>query len=123
MKLKWGDFIVFGFVAMITIAMFIGGVTKKTTGTLIAQVFVEGEMLYEINLEDLNEDKEILFHEGDIRIIAKKDRIRFEKSDCPDLVCVNTGWLKRQGQIAACIPNKILIKIVGSDDEVDVVLH
>lgn len=123
MKLKWGDFIVFGFVAMITIAMFIGGVTKETTGTLIAQVFVEGEMLYEINLEDLNEDKEILFHEGDIRIIAKKDRIRFEKSDCPDLVCVNTGWLKRQGQIAACIPNKILIKIVGSDDEVDVVLH
>ena len=123
MKLKWGDFIVFALIAAITVTMFVYSISKKVTGTLIAQVFVENELLHEINLEELNVDKEILFHDGDIKIVAQKNRIRFEKSDCPDLVCVNTGWIEKPGHIAACLPNKMLIKIIGSDDEVDVVLH
>ncbi len=103
--------------------MFVSGIMRKADGATIAQISQHGELLYEINLDDLTETREVLFHDGDVRIIAQNGSIRFEKSDCPDLVCVYTGWIKRPGQIAACLPNRILVKIIGESDEVDVVLQ
>ncbi len=44
-------------------------------------------------------------------IAAEKNRICFLESDCPDKVCVKTGWLSHPGDIAVCLPNKIIIKL------------
>jgi hypothetical protein len=44
-------------------------------------------------------------------------QIAFVKSDCPDQVCVNTGFLYRRGHIAACLPNRMLLMIVESEDD------
>jgi len=55
-----------------------------------------------------------------------KGNIRFEKSDCPDKVCVNAGNLHIIGQTAACLPNGIVMKIVPknerSENDPDVVI-
>lgn len=32
-------------------------------------------------------------------------------SDCPDKICVNTGWLSESGQTAVCMPNRITVTI------------
>ena len=123
MKIKWGDFLIFTLIVIVIVAMFFSGVINKDNQDLIAEISLDGEVLYKINLTELNDRKEFLFHDGEVIIVAENGRIRFEQSDCPDLVCVNTGWIKRRGRIAACLPNRILIKIVGFSDEVDVVLH
>lgn len=34
-------------------------------------------------------------------------------SDCPDKICVHTGRLKKSGQSAACLPNKIIVRIIS----------
>ena len=120
MKLKWGDYIVFAAIAVMIVGMFIWGIIPNDNETLVAEISLEGEITHIINLD---ENQEILFHDGDVRIIVEEKKIRFIQSDCPDLVCVNTGWLKSKGRIAACLPNRILIKIIGFSDEVDVVLH
>lgn len=39
---------------------------------------------------------------------------------CPDHVCINTGWLTRAGETAACVPAGIMLQI-GGDREVDAV--
>lgn len=55
-------------------------------------------------------------------------RIRFAGADCPDKVCVRTGWIGRGGSIAACIPGGLVLKAeragepVGTDDS-DVVIR
>jgi len=39
---------------------------------------------------------------------------------------VGTGWISRNGQIAVCLPEKILIKITGTDsigNDTDIILH
>ncbi|HEX2925453.1 MAG TPA: NusG domain II-containing protein [Ruminiclostridium sp.] len=56
------------------------------------------------------QNKNVVFH------LASDGRIRFEKSDCPDKICIKTGWLGKVGQTAACLPNKIFLKIVQSDN-------
>lgn len=59
-------------------------------------------------------------------VFAVKDgAIAFQSSDCPDKVCVHTGFIKAAGQSAACLPNGIILKIVPvgevGADEADVV--
>ncbi|HHW32218.1 MAG TPA: NusG domain II-containing protein [Clostridiaceae bacterium] len=55
----------------------------------------------------------------DVVILVEKGRIRFEKSNCPDQICVNTGWLTSNGDVAVCLPNRTMIKIEGIKQEID----
>ncbi len=43
--------------------------------------------------------------------------ICFEKSDCPDKLCIKTGKISKPGQFAACLPNGLLLKIVSTNDD------
>jgi len=59
------------------------------------------------------QNKNVIFH------LYKEGSIRFEESDCPDKICVKAGKLKTVGETAACIPNKIFIKIVSAEGNND----
>jgi len=58
--------------------------------------------------------------------IDSEGNIEFEKSDCPDQICVRTGKLRIAGQSAACLPNGLILKIVPlrerRDDDLDIIL-
>ena len=43
-------------------------------------------------------------------------QIRFRKSDCPDQICVKTGFISQEFQNAVCLPNKTAISIYGPED-------
>ena len=47
--------------------------------------------------------------------------MRFVESQCYDHTCERTGWVSRVGDTAVCLPNRMMIKIVGagSGDGVD----
>lgn len=36
--------------------------------------------------------------------------------DCPDKVCVHSAGISKSGQTIICMPNKIVLEIVGSED-------
>lgn len=42
---------------------------------------------------------------------VEKGRVRFADSDCPDKICINTGWLSESGQTAVCMPNRVTLTI------------
>lgn len=66
------------------------------------------------------QNEHVVFH------IDKQGNIKFEKSDCPDKVCINAGNLYMVGQSAACLPNGIVVKIVPlgerDDDDIDIII-
>ncbi|MEG2858121.1 MAG: NusG domain II-containing protein, partial [Clostridia bacterium] len=47
-------------------------------------------------------------------IEVNNGRIRILESDCPDKICVKTGWISRGGQTIACVPLGIVITISGA---------
>lgn len=56
-------------------------------------------------------------------IRLENGRACFLYSDCPDKICINTGWLEKNGDYAACLPNGIAICIMdGERAEVDAVV-
>jgi len=38
---------------------------------------------------------------------------RIAASPCPHQLCVRRGRLERAGQLAACVPNRVLVEIAG----------
>ncbi len=46
-------------------------------------------------------------------------RVRVAHSGCPDQVCVNSGWLSKNGQTAACVPAGVSVRVICGSQEVD----
>ncbi len=125
--LKKGDIIIFAVILAIILFSSIGVYYYKFDKNDIQKVAIikQGDVVIEkIFIDDLNELKEIkIFGNDNVIIHAEKGRIRFYKSDCPDRICVNSGWISKRGETAVCLPYKIIIKIEGVDDEVDIITH
>ncbi len=43
-------------------------------------------------------------------------RVRISHSDCPSQDCVHTGWIDEAGEQIICLPNKLIISLVGEQD-------
>ena len=50
---------------------------------------------------------------GNSVLEVKDHQIRFTHSPCHNKVCVHYGWLTHSGEVMACIPNHIVVEIVG----------
>ncbi|HPF44546.1 MAG TPA: NusG domain II-containing protein [Syntrophomonadaceae bacterium] len=79
---------------------------------LIAVIRQDDQVIERIDLTKVKESRTITVS-GDYHNIIQiePNRIRFEKSDCPEQICVYTGWLSEYGDIAVCLPNKAIVSI------------
>ena len=85
---------------------------------LSAVVALDGEQMLEIPLTKPQQLTEIKLHEQlgvDITLEYIGDKIRFKSSSCPDKICINTGWLSRDMDIAVCMPNRTSVVIMPSE--------
>ncbi len=58
-------------------------------------------------------------------IVIKNNNIWIKDTDCPDKYCQQQGKISGSGQVIVCLPNRLLIKIVGNlkDNEIDFIAH
>lgn len=78
-------------------------------------------LFYEISLDSGESVKESIYTKkrtlldcGAV-IVCDGKSVYFESSDCPDKVCVATGVLSKSGEWAACLPNRVFLKVVGEE--------
>ena len=50
-----------------------------------------------------------------VRLELQNNQIRFYETACPDKTCIRTGFISRTGQTAICLPNRIVVRITGSE--------
>ena len=116
------------FVLMLTITVFILSIASvayyflhdNSSNGVMAEVYKNGELMYTIDLTDVDRPKEITIGDEEYNVILiENGRVRFKEANCKDDVCVKTGWLSKKGEMAVCIPHKTYIKISGTQDEID----
>ena len=144
-KRKWyqylriGDLIIYIVVILAGIIMLYSAPSRLMGGSengqlpLKAYISVNNQVVHIIEEEQLIAGGQYLF-EADgyhYEVVYGNGRVRINKADCPDQVCVLTGWLTRNGQISACVPGRVLIRIeghlstdneAGGQDDLDVIL-
>jgi hypothetical protein len=88
----------------------------------IAEIKQDGKVIKTIDLNEVKEKTEIKipYKDKDFNTIeVEPGRIRFVDADCPDKICIKTGWLSEPGQTAVCLPHKLMININGKNSSYD----
>lgn len=85
-------------------------------------ITVDGKEYKEL---DLNEDTSLLIegaNGGTNHLVIADGAVKMDKATCPDLVCVRQRKIQYSGESIICLPNKVVVKIVGGqEDDVDAV--
>lgn len=55
-----------------------------------------------------------------LTLSVQDGRVCVSQADCPDKLCVHSGWIGRSGQVIACVPAGITVRVEG-ETEVDAV--
>ncbi|MGI6421643.1 MAG: NusG domain II-containing protein [Syntrophomonadaceae bacterium] len=110
--MKKNDILLIAIIIVISLAALLVYNILGKAEQLKAVIVHDNQLIERIDLSKVEEPRTITVS-GDYHNIIRveKDRIRFEKSDCPEQICVHTGWLSKFGDIAVCMPNKTIIDI------------
>ena len=94
-----------------------------TSQNKVAVVYLNGEVIREIDLDNINEPLEFdIISDGHTNTVrAERGRIRMVSADCPDKVCVDQGPIDNGALPIVCLPHKVIIEIRGGRSEVDAV--
>jgi hypothetical protein len=86
--------------------------SQQTSNHRIAVITQNKNIIERIDLDEVSQPREIELGGSYTETIrVEKGRIRFVKADCPDKICVNTGWLEEPGDTAVCLPNRAVVRI------------
>lgn len=100
-------------ICVVAVIFYRAAFAKKSTN---AEVYYGSDLIKTIPLKAGKAETFALEQNENVTFQVGEDgSIRFLKSDCPDKVCVNAGKLSIVGQTAACLPNKLIIKLVPAD--------
>lgn len=120
-KLRWGDFVICAVVlalaGLITLPFLF-----QPSDSLTCEIKQGDTVVKTIRLADGYQDT-ITLTAGEITNVIEVDgkSVRFASSNCPDQVCVHTGTLTRAGQMAVCLPTRVVVRLIGEDTTVDAV--
>lgn len=124
---KRGDFLLIAVMIFLSLAFLIPKtLSEPEDAKLTAVVMVDGEAVKRISFSEMN--NELTYRvpcEKEVWLTVSPDAVWFSESDCPDHTCIRTGKLKRAGDTAACIPNRVIVVIEGAKntDAPDVITY
>lgn len=81
------------------------------------EVRIGGELYGTYSLyEDRTEKFE--YEDGSYNVMEITDgRVSVTEADCPDRHCINKGEVYRENETIICLPHKLVIKIIESDNK------
>ena len=113
-KLKFGDFIIIGVVLVMAGALAAALTFHSSGDKLYAEVWQDDKLIERVELTDMT-DRTIDLDGHNVIVLSGKTAV-MQSADCPDQVCVRTGRLTRAGQVAVCLPHRVVLKLIGVND-------
>ena len=119
-KLKWGDFVIIGVVLALAAAIAAVLALGVSGDRLYAEVWQDNELVERVELTD-STDRTIDLGGHNVIVLSGRTAA-MQSADCRDQVCVRTGTLTRAGQVAVCLPNRVVLRIAGETSEIDAIV-
>ena len=92
---------------------------KRQGGEAI--VTVDGETVAVLPLSEdtayaLNSSFLGLAEDGFVNVVVVENgRVCVKDANCPDRVCVRTGWIEYEGESIVCLPHKLVVTVRGGE--------
>lgn len=103
-------------ILIIVIAIIAIAIVKQPKGIFV-EISYNGEIIYRV---PLNKDR-IINIENTGKVIIENNTVRLIKATCPDKLCEMQGCISKAGESIICLPNKLIITILG-DSEWDIIV-
>jgi hypothetical protein len=88
--------------------------------TLTAQISVAGKVVQSVALRPGYRQEIRVGDDNHYNVIeVDNDRIRVREADCLDQICIRTGWISRAPQQIVCLPNRVVVKVVAVNADLD----
>lgn len=90
---------------------------KEEGNTAVVRVSGEVTATY-----TLAEDRRVLIEGkagGTNTLVIENGTVRMTEASCPDKLCVHQGRVHLQGQTIVCLPNEVVIEILGTKKKED----
>ena len=107
------------FICAVVLLAFCAYVLSRTgrAENIQAEIRMNGRVVQTLSLQ--NDMVFPLYDHPAVQFIVENGRIAFYSSDCPDHICIRSGFLHIAGQTAVCLPNRIVLAIVGTAEDGD----
>ena len=85
----------------------------------VAAIYLDGNLIRRIDLSKVSgrEPFEISCEGGSNTILVESGRIRVLEADCPDQICVQSGWLNSETAPIVCLPHRLVIRLESSEED------
>lgn len=107
-KIKVGDIVVIAAILLLTAGVFCFRFFCFDEGNSVTVSVGGREETYSL---DENRKVDIENNGISLCIVIKDGQVFVERSDCKGKDCVNMGKISREGQMIACAPSEVLVKI------------
>jgi hypothetical protein len=118
-----GDVLVYLFIILLVAGSF-AGLGWMGRGAEYNQVLVEVDntLWGTYDLPTGNDTKEILVDVGEgiyNQLVLTSTGVLIKDASCPDQLCVTGGKISKPGQTIVCLPNKVIVRIIGNQEGED----
>ncbi len=99
--------------------MYIGNQIMNRKPAVIVEVSVDGVVVEEL---DLSKDTEFVvkgYQGGTNTLVIENGQVYITDATCPDKVCIHQGKINRSGEMIVCLPNLMIAKIVGEEEQLN----
>ena len=122
-KFLKGDFLIIIFIILIAVIIFFISLPKVYNENIL-QVYLDSKLLHSFKLD--SETEKIIEIDNIVHntIEIKGEKVRVINSTCYDHICENVGYISKSGELIVCMPNRLLVKIIGENKaELDAVVR
>ncbi len=116
--IKIGDVLVFGAVIVLTIFLFTRSFAGGASAVRLKVTAPSFEEYYSLDQQKLLEVPGPL---GNTTVVIRDGRAWIQDSPCREKICIKMGKIKRPGEQAVCLPNRVIIEIEGNKKSIDAV--
>ena len=99
---------------LIGVLTFVVAEALKEEGAYV-RVSIDGDTVAEYPLDT---DAEYPLNGGTNLLIIEDGYAFMTEADCPDRLCVSQGKISRTGERITCLPNKIMVDVIGAGEEI-----
>ena len=108
------DIILIASVLVVGLSVFLIVSSTREEGNFV-RVSVDGRQVAEY---PLSVDGEYTLNGGTNILVVKNGRAYMKYADCPDGLCVNQGEAYKVGRKIVCLPNRVMVEVVGEGEEI-----
>lgn len=114
---KWDKYLVIAIILISLSSMIYIKKMALNQGEKYISIQINGEKYKKITFPD---DKKVRYLDIDTeygfnRLEIHRDKLQVVDADCPDKLDVKQGFIKDEGDILVCLPNRLVIEIKGEN--------